>query len=166
MPAKLCKHEGCGQPLRARGMCINHYEVWRRCNPGFTMQRTTERSILAEMPATRQQIMRNTGHGYDALSRALEVLLNSEPAQAHIAGWEPPTTKGTKWLPIYEAGPGENAKAPSAAKRKAHHRMLEREMHARKRTTEKLARVPTGAGWAASLLAGLKTKGVEDAEAA
>lgn len=27
---RICSVDGCGKPVRARGWCINHYELWRR----------------------------------------------------------------------------------------------------------------------------------------
>lgn len=26
----VCKHEGCKKPVRAKGYCMNHYQLWRR----------------------------------------------------------------------------------------------------------------------------------------
>ncbi len=98
---KTCKREGCCKPVVARLMCSTHYAQWRRANPGAEARRValTLKTIEDCLPATLAQIRAETMMCDEAIKNALASL--HEKGRAHIGDFEPPTTKGTRFQPIW-----------------------------------------------------------------
>jgi hypothetical protein len=166
MTTKLCKHEGCLQRVKGRGMCGTHYAQWCKQNPAVRMTELNEKLVFDSMPGTLTELHHETGMWQHAIKRALAVLRADE--RSHIGDHKPPEKSGERWQPIHYPGPGADKRLTKERKRN-HHNMMRRQARVRLNNAPELASVfalPPGAGWAASLLAGLKTKGSNDAEAA
>lgn len=156
MTAKLCKVEGCLVHATHRGMCQRHYTPWKRRNPHLNTYRDTERAVLAALPGTVGEISGAAGVSWEGVRRALDDLYAA--GQLHVGDWKRPIKPGERWLPIYVAGQGEDAKV-SKAQRHEHGLQLRR---ARARRNEAVARIkviPRSQGWAATLLAGIHHSG-------
>lgn len=174
MTARTCKREGCCNPVDARGLCRRHYEAWRVANPTIRQMASSEQAVLDSMPGTVGQLVIASGLSWHATRRSLDAML--EDGRTHIGDHEPPTTLGTKWNPIYEAGPGVNKRVTEEMRRE-HRNATARAGHARRQAVYKArCAVSDSAGWAASIMGGTtpamrympskKQKGSEDAEAA
>lgn len=135
MSGRLCKHEGCTRPIAGRGMCKDHYEVWRRKNPDIIMTRMNEAAVLESMPGTLSQLIQRTGLCRPAVERALRVLnVAGSERQAYIHDYVPPGGRGKRWDPIYKPGKQGNLRLTKERKR-AHSLMLNRVSYAARNGT-------------------------------
>jgi hypothetical protein len=114
---KQCSRNGCACPSRARGMCKNHYEQWRRALPVPLRENTSNPEILGAMPGTIAEIAALCGMKYDTVRKAVKRL--HAKGESHIGDVRPPEGgKGQRWVDVFAAGPGEDVKATKARKRK------------------------------------------------
>lgn len=110
MPLRPCKTDGCGRPVRARGMCINCYEKWRRANPALVIDQVNMKAIEDLLPARVKQIREGTELNYSAIQDLLGKLY--EAGRAHIGSWDPPEVTGSQFKPVWVQGPGKHASRP------------------------------------------------------
>jgi len=106
---KPCSREGCPNKADARGMCHNHYEVWRRKFVGtLTPHGVAEGLVLKALPGTRAQLAEKTGLSDAGVVVALRKLRDDE--KAFIERFIPPEGyRGGKWKPFYARGAGPDA---------------------------------------------------------
>lgn len=158
--ALTCHHEGCIGKVRGRGMCAPHYNAWCKANPDVRIHLLTFKLIKGALPGTKIEIMASTGLTPDTVRRAMAKLRAAD--EVYVADHQPPTSKGTKFQPIYDL------RDPDLDKdEQKDHRVLNREREEQRRKTwngnyhkrKELARVRTtnkaGAGWAAAIMAGM-----------
>lgn len=137
-------------------MCNTHHKIWRRAHPGFpTLYEMTVEAVAESLPGTLVQLIAKSGMCREAVNRALGVLrAGGDEARAHIGSFTTPTSKGTRFMPVYVAGPGEDA-SMSKTDRRLHRNATERRAHRTRKTKAEVRAVPQASAWAASLLAGL-----------
>jgi hypothetical protein len=144
---RLCKAEGCGGSVVARGMCDLHYRRWRRAHPDITMMAMTQQTLLDAMPATIPKLIEKTGMCRETVLRTLDLLNVAGPARrAYIYGWEPPAGKGKNWQAIYREGSRPN-KRLTKGERAAHSRALSAAYMARRFPHRQPAAAPPRASW-------------------
>jgi hypothetical protein len=125
-----CKREGCQSQVQARGLCNTHYRQWSRDNPEHRQHLLILKTIEEVLPATRREIIDETGLCLPAVNRALDLL--HEAGKAHIGDHEPPTVPGTRWQPVWVAGKGRH-KAVSPEQRYAYRLGRNRQSYARRK---------------------------------
>lgn len=110
MPLRPCKTDGCGRPVRSRGMCINCYERWRRANPNLVITAINLKMIEDLLPARIKEIKASTGLGYQAIQELLDKLYAAQ--RAHIGAYDPPELTGSQFKPVWVPGPGKHVTKP------------------------------------------------------
>jgi hypothetical protein len=114
---KTCSRPSCPCPSRARGMCKNHYDVWRRSLPAALGQNDSNQEILDAMPGTLKELAAACQMEYDTVRKAVARLHATE--RAHITQVQPPERgQGHCWVAVFADGPGEDAKVPKWRKRR------------------------------------------------
>lgn len=128
----ICKHEGCGGEIRARGMCNNHYTQWRRKCPIQLAKSDTRERLLAAMPGTVKQLADMVGIKYETARKAVRKLHAEQ--LVHIEDHLAPENQGRDYVAIFTVGPGEDSKVTKkqryedhlAARRAWYHRNASR----------------------------------------
>lgn len=101
------------------------------------MEPTTQRTIEEALPGHIAQLVEATGYCHATVRRTLDILKAKD--LAHIGHFDPPTTLGTKFKPVWVQGPGKDA---VLTKKKRHEQECKsnRQSYARRKK-----------GWAAAL---------------
>jgi hypothetical protein len=119
LTAKTCLRDGCERTsIFARGMCKSHYNVFmrkkRRINGVTTID--SWQILLDAMPGTYSQLAERVGMHYGTVQKIV-----SEKYQAGLTHkvdhLEPHKLGGTRWVPVYGAGPGNDHVVTDARKR-------------------------------------------------
>lgn len=128
-PAKRCSRDGCAHPVRARGMCKNHYDQWRRARPEpLGPVDSCHADLLEAMPGTLADLAATCVQKYDTVRKAVERMHDRD--EVHVSKWQAPEPgQGHRWVAVFAAGEGEDAKLPRAKKR-AHARARNRARYA------------------------------------
>lgn len=148
MAGRICKN-GCTRPHYARGMCRNHYDVWRKKNPHMLTMRLNEQVVVECLPGTLAQLVAKTGLCVPAVERALAVLMADGPGRCvRIGDYVPPAARGKRWEPIYKEGRSRDV-ALTKKRKHEHSLALNRASYARR--LGKAPPAPPPASWAAVL---------------
>lgn len=133
---KLCSRDGCCRQARARGLCKNHYDSWRRTRPEpLGPVDSCHAELLAAMPGTLADLSHACVQKYDTVRKAVERMHGR--GEVHIGRWqEPEPGQGHRWVAVYAAGPGEDAEVPRWKKKK-HARARCRAVYAEKKGKQK-----------------------------
>jgi len=153
---RTCNLPGCSRALVARGMCGPHYRAALAANPRLRMMTQTRTAILAAMPATQAAITTATGFCPETVRRVLDELHNDE--KIHVWKFNRPTYNGTKFMPVFKAGPGVDAVVTDKMRDRQRRKTMREGYHRRKdveQATKAARAVVVQHGWAASLMAGL-----------
>jgi hypothetical protein len=113
--------------MQARGMCSSHYHVWRKARiaaTGELLGRSGNNNYdrLADlMPATHAELQAGSGLSLAGVGEAVQRMRAAEPQLAHIGEWQEPLegVQGSRWRPIFHAGPGKDKTLTTARKHKA-----------------------------------------------
>lgn len=131
MAPRTCSRDGCEGKVVARGLCHNHYEQWHKKLPAKLGMEDSNDAILAQLPATADQVAAECGLTYEGARKALNKLCAA--SKAHISKVLPPGTESQrKWVNLFAAGPGINATV-SKQKRRATRKKNRRAYEASKR---------------------------------
>lgn len=103
----LCKKEGCTRNVRARGMCVTHYKQWSQANKEVRTYLTTRRLVLECLPGKLAEIAAESG--LDLTTVRLHINAAHKAGAVFIARFDPPNVTGSRWLPIWQEGPGKDA---------------------------------------------------------
>lgn len=147
MGARTCVD--CWRAPAARGRCTYHLNRWLNANPERRMSAVMRRSIMEAMPGTQSEIAASVGCQVETVRRWITLL--SEEKAIHIESHNPPTTTGTKWLPVYAAGEGEDAKLTKAMKRE-HLLAANRAAHANRLIVKRAAKLSGAQAWMGGLV--------------
>lgn len=110
-PADKCRVEGCENEMKARGMCDKHYRRWHRATLVKPTVYHSHDLILQVLPGTMVEIAEATGLHYETVLNATGRL--HEEGKIHIDEWSKGNNGYSKYVAIYDIGPGPDAKQPS-----------------------------------------------------
>jgi hypothetical protein len=148
-PPAVCTVEDCSRKPIARGLCGCHYRHWAILNPNVRQATTIPAIVESHLPGTQEKLIEATGYSSETVRRALTLLRREE--RAHIGDYQPPGRVGTRFMPIFHKGPGEDAKVTSQMRHEQKNRTA-RNAHSRRRIKQEVTTLPPSAGWAAALL--------------
>ena len=98
-------------------MCMCCYSKWRRSvGVPLTQGQPCRARLLAAMPGTLAELAQLCGIKYDTVAKTVQRM--HKRGLVHIARFEPPEPgPGHRWVGVYVAGPGKDAKVPRWKKR-------------------------------------------------
>lgn len=113
--AETCRRAGCCGKSYSRGMCRNHYEVWRRAFPEQLRPNDSRQDVLDVLPATCATGAQKTGLSKDRVVRIVRAL--KEEGKVYILKFVPPVGRGGPWKAVYARGNRPDAVRDPAAVR-------------------------------------------------
>lgn len=133
-------------------MCNLHYRAALAANPNLRMTIQTRDTVRKALPASQAAIIVRTGLCSNTVKRALLWLRAND--LAHVGSFIPPIKFGEKFMPVYAAGPGEDAKITKSM-RDEHRARSWRDGYYRRKLKKSMRAMPKANGRAATLLMGL-----------
>jgi hypothetical protein len=147
-PPAVCTVQDCGGKHVARGLCDRHYRHWAILNPNTRQAKDIPDRVESFLPATQEKLIEKTGYNSETVRRAIALLRRE--GRAHVGDFQPPTTPGTRFMPIFYPGEGEDMKVTAKMRRDQKNKTA-REGHNRRRIQWQLQTLPKAASWAATL---------------
>jgi len=128
-----CKVDGCERVMQGRGMCSTHYKQWHRTQVVtkiITLTPPDSRSLIMEsLPGTFYDLVAESGLCYDTVVRRTHDMHGER--LIHIEEYR--KARMGKYMAVYAAGQGDDAKMPSERQRRKERNASQRNNHLRRR---------------------------------